>query len=400
MEEFMKKLEYKVSFVTPAFLGNAEQQAQWRTPPFKALLRQWWRVAYAADQEFRVDIAKMRREEGLLFGNAWLSHKEGPSEVTDYRKSLLRIRLNRWNKGQLKSWDRLEQGTVKHPEVQRTGYRVGPHAYLGYGPLDGRRGTMLADQGRAVKPGESATLSIAVPTTNGNTEIKRLLEDNIPRIEYALCLMDRYGTLGGRSRNGWGSFTMQAESEESEKTFVKFRPPLRNWRDCLALDWPHAVGKDGRGALVWWTEAFSDWKKVMCELAIIKIGLRTQFIFGSGRNADKPEDRHWLSYPVTRHNVRNWRQLRIPNSLRFKVCPDTYDPKKLRGLIFHVPFLPPPAFDPDRKAIISVWEKVYKLLDEMTKPAAERRYAMIADDSRRDDLRDQLDKVILTRIEE
>lgn len=30
----MKKLEYRVSFTTPAFLGNAEQQAQWRTAHF------------------------------------------------------------------------------------------------------------------------------------------------------------------------------------------------------------------------------------------------------------------------------------------------------------------------------------------------------------------------------
>ncbi len=43
----MRKLEYQVTFNTPAFLGNADQQAQWRTPPFKALLRQWWRVASA-----------------------------------------------------------------------------------------------------------------------------------------------------------------------------------------------------------------------------------------------------------------------------------------------------------------------------------------------------------------
>jgi CRISPR-associated protein Cmr1 len=34
----MKRLEYTVSFTTPAFLGNAEQAGQWRTPPFKALL--------------------------------------------------------------------------------------------------------------------------------------------------------------------------------------------------------------------------------------------------------------------------------------------------------------------------------------------------------------------------
>lgn len=28
----MKQQEYRVRFATPAFLGNAEQAAQWRTP--------------------------------------------------------------------------------------------------------------------------------------------------------------------------------------------------------------------------------------------------------------------------------------------------------------------------------------------------------------------------------
>ena len=41
----MQTFHYRLSFFTPAFLGNANQQAQWRTPPLKALLRQWWRVA-------------------------------------------------------------------------------------------------------------------------------------------------------------------------------------------------------------------------------------------------------------------------------------------------------------------------------------------------------------------
>ena len=33
----MVKQQYTVSFVTPAFLGDAEQNGAWRTPPFKAL---------------------------------------------------------------------------------------------------------------------------------------------------------------------------------------------------------------------------------------------------------------------------------------------------------------------------------------------------------------------------
>lgn len=30
----MKRLEYTIRFVTPTFLGGADQSAQWRTRPF------------------------------------------------------------------------------------------------------------------------------------------------------------------------------------------------------------------------------------------------------------------------------------------------------------------------------------------------------------------------------
>jgi CRISPR-associated protein Cmr1 len=36
----MTQKNYVLRFCTPAFLGNAEQSGQWRTPPFKAQLRQ------------------------------------------------------------------------------------------------------------------------------------------------------------------------------------------------------------------------------------------------------------------------------------------------------------------------------------------------------------------------
>ena len=39
----MKPLKLKVRFLTPAFLGDAEQKGVWRVPPFKAQLRYWWR---------------------------------------------------------------------------------------------------------------------------------------------------------------------------------------------------------------------------------------------------------------------------------------------------------------------------------------------------------------------
>lgn len=353
----MKTLSYRVQFLTPAFLGNAEQSGQWRTPPFKALLRQWWRVAYAADHGFRMDIADMRHEEGKLFGHAWLDDDcDERGQKVSARKSLVRLRLDVWESGKLRSWENLEANKVHHPEAEKAHFQVGPHAYLGYGPLDGRGGTKFTKKDNAaIQPNESATLSIAMP------------ESDAPLIQQALWLMDRYGTLGGRSRNGWGSFTLlplPLGEGRGEGTPLAGTPPLRDWKQALGLDWPHALGQDdNKSPLIWQTRPCADWKELMRELAIIKIGLRTQFKFTSGNNAPAPEARHWLSHPVTKHNVAAWRQGRLPNTLRFKVRAAPDDPKQLVGVIFHVPCRPPDAFQPDRQAIEKVWATVHAFLD-------------------------------------
>lgn len=372
----MKTWEYKVFFNTPAFLGNAEQQGQWRTPPFKALIRQWWRVAYAEAHRYPQSTVAMRHEEGLLFGHAWLeSDRDEQGRPVASRKSAVRIRLGMWDIGKLKNWDGPDQ-TVHHPEVknrQGQAVPVGSNLYLGYGPLIFRNGTSLKANA-AIQAGEQATLSIAYPTTHRNADFQRLLEANSPRLEQALYLMDRYGTLGGRSSNGWGSFAMRPlppGETRDEGTTLTGATPLRPWREALTLDWPHALGQDEKGALIWQTRPFDNWKALMRELAVVKIGLRTQFVFTTGKNADHPDARHWLSYPVTNHNVAAWKErgrgdFRLPNSLRFKVRKTAEG--QLVGVVFHVPCLSPPAFNPkpNRQAIEQVWSQVHRYLDEPT----------------------------------
>ncbi|MDR2450565.1 MAG: hypothetical protein LBE85_02070, partial [Candidatus Accumulibacter sp.] len=292
----MRTRNFKLSFSSPAFLGDAEQNGAWRTPPIKALLRQWWRVAYAAAQDnFQVNVARMREEEAALFGHAG---DEGAS------KSLVRLRLARWDGGKLKRTQWQAGDSILHPEVQRN---VDALLYTGYGPVTLPRGAQSATlkANAAVQDGESAQLSLAWPG-----EADALMRQ-------ALWLMDRFGTLGGRGRNGWGSFSLTLEAGEA----LQGKLPLRNWQDCLRLDWPHAIGANGK-PLIWQTCPKADWKQVMVELARLKIGLRMQFIFTTGKNAPKVEDRHWLSYPVTNHSVAAWGgNLRLPNSLRFKVRP-------------------------------------------------------------------------------
>ena len=342
---------YTLRFLTPAFLGNAEQAGQWRTPPIKALLRQWWRVAYAAQQVGPIDVGLMRATEGKLFGVA----ADGDG---DSRKSQVRIRLGQWSVGKLKSWDQLEQAPVRHPETERTGYKVGPHAYLGFGPLDGRGGTRLGEKCHAtIQANEDAALSLAFPAGVEGA-----------RLDEALQLMHRYGTLGGRSRNGWGSFSLTPAEAGTPLPLASVLDDRLTipWQDALKLDWPHAIGRDESAPLIWQTEALADWKLAMRRLAEVKIGLRTQFKFTSGKGAAYPEARHWLSHPVTNHNVEAWKErgkgeFRLPNSLRFKVRAEPDG--KLRGVVFHIPCLPPPQFKPDRAAIVAVWRQVHQFLD-------------------------------------
>lgn len=349
----MRQLRYRMSFLTPAFLGNAEQTAQWRTPPIKALLRQWWRVVYAGEAR-SASVAAMRNAEGRLFGHAWLEgDRDDKGRPVTARRSQIRLRASAWSPGTLPAsrWNALP--TVRHPEVA---HPVAADLYLGYGPVTlprGQREPTLKSHA-ALQAGESAVIDLAVP------------EAEAVRLVRALGLIALYGTLGGRSRNGWGSLALEPLDDT---------PPLAPglddaltlfWRDALAADWPRAIGRDARGPLVWHTEPLPDWRKAMTRLARIKIDLRTRFRFPGQRPDGQVHERHWLSYPVTNHKVNDWDRagLRLPNSLRFKVRRDVDG--RLRGVVFHMPCLPPPAFRPDRAAIERVWEQVHAHLDADT----------------------------------
>jgi len=337
----MKTLDLELRYHTPAFPGNAEQNAQWRTPPFKAQLRQFWRMAYAAAKGFLVNINDMRTTEGRLFGNAWLER--------DFCRSRVRLRLDQWNVGSLTRQQWRGCATVRHPEVRQL---VPSDLYLGYGPVTLPRQSTAPTlkSNAAIQAGEHARLSLAYP------------EEDAPLIERALRLMHHYGTVGGRSRNGWGSYSLALSSGEAPAD--AFAVPQRAWKDCLGLDWPHAIGRDDEGALIWQTAPHKDWRELMKTLATIRIGLRTRFRFTNGNNAPSPEERHWLSYPVTNHSVESWARnnARLPNTLRFKARPAAEG--GLVCVIFHIPHLPPPAFAPNINAITNVWTEVHRFLDD------------------------------------
>jgi CRISPR-associated protein Cmr1 len=323
----MCRLQVKLRLLSPAFPGDAEQSACWRTPPIKALLRHWWRFAWSEAQDYRDDLRALRDAEDALFGAA--SGEGG-------RRSRLRLRLEEWEHGRL-STDWQKKARSDHP-------------YLGFGVLTRQPQRSAAGPDRmaaAIDAQEAADLRLAYPRDAG------------PLLLRALELMDQYGTLGGRSRNGWGSLALTVD--EGGRLTTSNGPPLRDWRRCLDRDWPHALGRDARAPLIWHTEPGKDWSAVMKCLAQVKADLRKEFPFNA-HSGSTPQPRHWLAYPVTKHSVDAWKGLRLPNSLRFKLREDSDG--QLRGVVFHVPCLPPEQFRPERDEIERVWTEVHASLDE------------------------------------
>jgi CRISPR-associated protein Cmr1 len=342
----MQTRQFDIQFHAPAFLGDANQSGRWRTPPFKAQLRQWWRVAYAAQRQFAVNVNEMRDIEGRLFGHAWLeSDRDEKGGKVAARRSEVRIRLNQWCEGKETVWSSPDP-QVQHPNVHdREGRQkpVGAQLYMGFGPLVFDRGTALKANA-AIQAKEKAKLAIAFP------------DEDAVLIEQALHLMNLYGTVGGRSRNGWGSYSLDCIAMPSAFT------SCQALAKCLSQDWPLALGADSAGPLIWQTHAHNDWLGLMKTLAQVKIAIRTGFVFTQG-HTQVPEDRHWLSYPVTNHSVKSWgNNARLPNQLRFKIRP--LADGRLVGVIFHMPHKPPSDFASSPPTLDRIWRQVHSHLDQ------------------------------------
>ena len=337
-----KTTSFKLALLSPTFLGDANQSAAWRSPPFKALLREWWRVAAASAH--RHSHEALRYTEGVLLGNAWLDSGATQSKV--------RISLEHWKTGTATTLG--EDVAVRHPEIGETGRLVGSQLYLGYGPITydkaSKKSKLKANA--ALQANETNTLDLAWPS------------EHDPILSQTVQLIDWFGTMGGRSRNGWGSVSrVGLKLKPLTATASELTAVLRDLKDCLQLDWPHALGKDQSGALIWESkDTFADWKAAMTFLAKLKIGFRTALKFTTGNYSRIVEGRHTLAYPVTHHSVSAWGgQARLANQLRFKLFLDPSG--KLKARIFHTPHKCPLPITNSLNQL-TVWQSIHQWMDQ------------------------------------
>ncbi len=337
----MNKEDYQISFNVPAFLGNAEQKSAWRTPPFKALIQHWWRIVVAKEHNY--DWRSIRECEGRLFGHAWLDNGSWAM------RSQVRIKLEHHNIGTLTQWESSPASCkVTHKETKDKNGKprsMAPETYLAYGPLQ-FTGNLVHPP--AIKPSEKNQLTIIYPKSDQET------------FKQVMYFLNCFGTLGGRSKNGWGSINIQGGEKHILKSFRSISRPLT---ECLKLDWPHSIGEDDDGLLLWQTPERDNWSLVIKDLAETKIKFRTDLPFPNSKTGGF-EKRHLLAYPVTHHTIREWGNERLANQIRFKVIKSN---NKYAGIIVHLPCSLPNEMSklllrkaPSIQEQIETWQQVHQ----------------------------------------
>ena len=329
----MEELRLTVEFLTPTFLGGADQNAELRAAPFKNLLRQWWRVAvgsrYATPET-------LLAAEGDLFGSVLDENEASTSRV--------RLALTPVEASFLLSEKGIFFGKTPHPEV-KGGMAVENALYLGFGPIT------LKNSKRYIAPGSKANLLLSFPR-----EEKAHMVD-------LLHYIDAFGAIGSRSRNGWGSLSLSGEgfAKKDVQSFAT-APVSQLVNDIEGKQYPSLLGADSKGVLCWEVVMpKGDWKAAMQSLAETYMTLRTKINI-------KPQglkQRHLLGYPVTNHSLTDWggNNGRMPSQLRLMVKRSPED--QLVGRILHLPHCLPED-KPWKNSLgppFEIWKSVHALLD-------------------------------------
>lgn len=365
MKNFISRYLRRGSFklqcvtVTPMFLGNADQGAEWRGEPFKALLRYWWRVSQRRLPEFqRSGNHDLLQKESELFGFA------GDVGQIKAVRSMVQVEVEGTAPPTFEPPPRLSK--IDHPEVQRAQCKVDPLLYLGGMGLMTTRGKVTHSYFSA---GSRFTVKIHYP------------KDQEQDLKPVMALIQAFGAIGARCRNGWGSFQLLDDGLSPHEASQSLNGITCDWKKGFDKDYPNCLGRDDAGPLLWKTAVQDTWAFAMREFAQAYAWLRAGDSakgiprLNPDRNND-PADRHLLGFPLTNHGARGYsgwgRDGRHGSPLRFIVRKKG---TKFQGFVLHLPHahstrMQLPNYLNSTSGQINVWERVHGSLEKLLVRAA------------------------------
>lgn len=185
----IKKIIFEVETITPMFLSGADQEkAELRAASIKGLLRFWWRALQAES-----DLEKLRERESGIFGSA--DEKHGASSFS--------IRIS--HDGSLKTTKEKFpfQKIVVTSESRGKTFPVNILEYLAFGPCSydkAKKKNVIARE--YIQPGFKFAIYMTI-----------FKEAFIREILMAMYVLDMFGAIGSKSRNGFGSFSIFNKQE-------------------------------------------------------------------------------------------------------------------------------------------------------------------------------------------
>ncbi|MCK5679422.1 type III-B CRISPR module RAMP protein Cmr1 [bacterium] len=326
-----ERIELDCEILTPMFLGGADQNAELRAASFKGLLRYWWRVA--AGYRFHA-ASDLYSAEAKLFGSP--DDDSGKSQVIVEVVPGDNLTISK------AGFKKLEE--IPHSEVK--GEKVNPLNYLaGMGLIHFRNGVLHS----YFQPGGHFRL---------------IITSRPQAVEGVLSLFKAFAAAGGRSRNGWGSLAITEKDGFLKPSATALQPVIKPFDDAFNFDYPHCLGEDTKGLLLWKTRAITkSWEDCLRELADIYVKTRLSLnIEGHGK-----QDRHILGYPVTHHSVQGWN--RHASGLRLQVRKS--ETNLYSGYIIHLPHLFSKEMwrELDAGSQKNIWRKVHAQLDGLMRRA-------------------------------
>lgn len=348
-ERYFKRQKWTLNceVVTPMFLGNAEQKAQWRAEPFKALLRYWWRIAQGARSNTVSNFEKLLEAESAVFGSAGAEEGEGKGKSN----VSLTVSSDVPPSSSLAISPKFE---FKHPET------TSPIDFFSY--LAGQ-GVITGGNLRTTFFDEKAKFELRIDSSQ--TIAKQL--------ELSLSLMQVFGSVGARSRNAWGCFSVNNVGIDKEFLLQTLMSSTVDWKQSMKLDYHNSLGKDANGPLIWTTlHKRPSWQDAMNDIAQAYVELRAGKTHNGIPKLDPDNgERHLLgiftskSHKFIKKQPVGKNRYASPLRLIVKKTGNNYF-----GLFLHLPCIfnfprDNPVIKP--KDQINIWEtKIHRKLDNMT----------------------------------
>lgn len=220
-------IDFEIEFVTPAFLGGADGNADVRTAPFKTGLRYWWRVLFGKKY-----LSQLKQKEDEIFGST-----EMASKIRLQIVSTSNVNINNSN---------FQKFSMQH-EYGKHSVQINILDYLAYGKHEYVKGQGNVYIYSHIEPSAKITFSLSM----------KLSEEHASEIKDALKAFLMFGCVGSRSRNGYGSmYCSEAEKWNwnnkivFDKTLTEF-PTISNETSVFESKnkydtWSEALGELGR----------------------------------------------------------------------------------------------------------------------------------------------------------